>query len=127
MSTSRCQGPRRITSWRSSSAVRAREPLPKPLLPSELAQREQAAGLVRAGQFRVVVSQVACELHVVLEPPGRRHRDEEKLGASFAQLLELLDRRAAVRRVVSGVGSTLVLWEVPRRSPAQLQQMVVAS
>src|SRR5438094_6551384 len=72
------------------------------------------------------VAEVLLEFAVVVQPPHRGLRDQEKLRAAGSLSLQLGDRFRAVRRMVSGIHTARELRKVFTRAAVEAQQLVIS-
>ena len=100
-STVRSFGPSRSA---QRSGTRARRALMPHLAASRRGCVARRYAAIERGRSRSRSAlEVARELVVVVEPPGRGRRDHEVLGAARRAAPQMRDRRGAVGRVVAGV------------------------
>ena len=93
--------------------------------------------LIRSGEFidlairalpdpLIAGIEMACQVPVVFEPPGRRTGDDEETGSSGSECLQMGDGLAAVRGVMAGIVAPIVLREMPHVLPFNIEQVRVS-
>ena len=90
-----------------------------------LRQRDDDARRPAIGTHGVVLLDVFGEPGVVLQPPQRGLRNQQEVGATLPQPLQLRDARITVRRMMSGVGAVLALWKMPAAAISEPEELVV--
>src|SRR5262245_18103047 len=87
--------------------------------------RHNAVWRGAGGTHAVALLEVLGEAAVVLQPPQRRLRNQQEVGAALAQPLQLDDAGVAVGRMVPGICAVVALRKMPASVVGKPEELVV--